>query len=110
MSNKIEEIRIMILNKKMPRVPSAGYDPLEVDKFLDQISKFLREFSQEVNALYENKEYSKSKIIELKSQLEKSNEKNYILDVRNKDLLKDGYQSHNMMQEIKKLKKKMDEK
>jgi len=110
MSNKIEDMRVTILTKRFSRVPNAGYDPLEVDKFLDHVSKNLKEFSHELESLYRNKEFSGKKIFELQKLLEKETEKSYILDLRNKDLLKEGYQSHSIIQEINKIKKKMNEK
>lgn len=92
-----------ILDKKFSRNMQAGYDPLEVDMFLD----YVREFIVKSDHLYqqiESKLDDKNKdIANLKRKLQ---EKDNLISILNSEIdsyKKDGYQSQKFVKDLSKL-------
>lgn len=108
MVNKIEQMMKIILNKKFMKKHTAGYDPLEVDKFLDEILKFQNILKSEIESIQKINSEDKNNIIILEKKLVQENEKKNILETQISNLLKDGYQSHNIRKEIQDIKKRLD--
>ncbi|MGL4768698.1 MAG: DivIVA domain-containing protein [Mycoplasmoidaceae bacterium] len=110
MIDKIAQIKKIIRDKKFIKKKYAGYEPIEVDKFLDKISEILETIDVNYQNINNENEIRKKKIDELNYSLLNEKEKNNALSNRIELLLKDGYQSHNLHKEIEIIKKKLNEK
>ncbi|MDE6893975.1 MAG: DivIVA domain-containing protein [Malacoplasma sp.] len=103
MKENTKKIFDAILDRKFSKNMSAGYDPLEVDIFLDGVRNFLIKLDKNQRFLEDVIDQKMVEITELKEII---SQKNSIIKSLNADiesLKQDGYQSQKLMNDVGKL-------
>lgn len=103
MKDNIKKLYDEILERKFSKNMSAGYDPLEVDIFLDSIRNFLIKLDKKERSLERIINQKNVEISELKEVI---NQKENIIKSLNADiesLKQDGYQSQKLLNDVGKL-------
>lgn len=116
MEKNYKKIFDEILLKKFSKNMHAGYDPLEVDMFLDYVRTFIFEFNKTFLD-YENKNNQLKKEIEvLKKKIYEKDNRIILLNSEIDSYKRDGYQSQkfvndlsNLKEQVMELKKKKNE-
>lgn len=103
MKENIKKLYNDILERKFSKNMSAGYEPLEVDIFLDSVRSALVGIDKEQRSLYQDLNQKNQEILDLKKII---NQKDSIIEslrADNESLKKDGYQSQKLMNDLGKL-------
>lgn len=103
MKDNTKKIFNEILERKFSKNMSAGYDPLEVDIFLDNVRSFLINLDKNERML---ESFITKKNVEIKELKEIIGQKDDIIRSLNADiesLRKDGYQSQKLLNDVGKL-------
>lgn len=89
-----------ILDKKFNINKVAGYDPLEVDMFLDNVRKYIYNMYGFVNDLEAEIRSNKNEISKLKNELSMNEETIKKLKHTIDSYVKDGYHNQRMAKEV----------
>lgn len=108
MINKIEKMIENILNKKFSKSISVGYDPMEVDLFLDDVIKFLNHLLSEAESLNSSYKLEENKLREANEKLKNITNRYKYIKEEYKSLLSDGYGSNRIMRDISELNEKIE--
>lgn len=103
MQDNLKIIFDEILEKKFAKNMAAGYDPLEVDLFLDNIRSFLVQLNNYQNNLLNIIKQKENKIETLKEQIDQKNNLIKLLNNEIETYKRDGYQSQRLINEVGKL-------
>lgn len=98
-----------ILEKKFSKTMTAGYDPLEVDMFLDKIRGFLITSSQAEEELEKEIKRKNDEILELKKNLKFQLSNIKFLENQIESYKADGYQSQKLIKDLGKLEEEVNE-
>ncbi|MCF0217453.1 MAG: DivIVA domain-containing protein [Malacoplasma sp.] len=103
MKNNIKKVFDEILNHRFSKNLTAGYDPLEVDMFLDSVRNFLIDFNKRQEEFEKKISEKNNEIYSLKDLLNQKQDYIKGLVAEIESLKKDGYQSQKMMSDMGKM-------
>ncbi|MBD5446075.1 MAG: DivIVA domain-containing protein [Mycoplasma sp.] len=109
MKMHIKKIFDDILEKKFSKTMTAGYDPLEVDMFLDKIRSFLITVSQVEEELEKDIKRKNEEILDLKKTIKTKISNIKFLENQIESYKADGYQSQKIIKDLGKLEKELNE-
>lgn len=98
-----------ILDKKFSKTMTAGYDPLEVDMFLDKIRSFLITLSQTEEELEKDIKRKNDEILELKKNIKIKLANIKFLENEIESYKSDGYQSQKLIKDLGKLEEEVNQ-
>lgn len=109
MKAHVKKIFDDILDKKFSKTMTAGYDPLEVDMFLDKIRGFLVTSSQAEEELEKDIKRKNDEILELKKNLKIRLSTIKFLENEIESYKTDGYQSQKFIKDLGKLEEEVNQ-
>ncbi len=90
----------IILNKKFNSKIHAGYDPVDVDSFFDEVIEYIENVKKFYKDLEANKNAYTKEIDSLKLTIEQLKKENNELKTEINDLKKDGYSNIKIIEKI----------
>lgn len=91
----------LILNKKFNSKIHAGYDPVDVDTFYDEVIEYIKQVQQFQIELNKSKSSYEQEIVALKRENELLKESKAKLQAELDELKKEGYSNIKIIEEVK---------
>lgn len=105
MNSEIKVIFDEILEKKFNKAIQAGYDPLDVDMFLDYVRQVILQVHQYIEQQTQAIDYKNNEIKQLLDKLSEKKKEIKFLQQEIDSLKQDGYYSQHTIKSIGKLQK-----
>lgn len=109
MKANVKKIFDDILEKRFSKTMTAGYDPLEVDMFLDKVRSFLITMNQTEEELEKELKRKNEEIAKLQKEVKLKTQNIKFLEKDLESYREDGYQSQKIIKDIGKLQQELNE-